>query len=265
MKITDFEYAGQKLSAKNCMICSFDSLGLEDTALGGTLSMTTVRDNNSFEQRKIASSYDDQLEYTFQICKINCNNTNDMVFSNKETRQIMKWLNRKSYEVFKPIYDKIYDGVFYRGYFNVKAKVLGADIIGFELTFTSNAPYGFENYSTTVDLTAGGKITINTDSDEIGYIYPSLRIVCKQAGDLTLTNNRDGQKTIIKNCSANEVITISKNKVIASSSHTTLSSDFNYLYPRLITTYSSDANTFSTSLPCNITFSYETIRKVGVM
>lgn len=265
MKLTDFEYAGQKLSAKNCMICSFDSLGLEDVVLGGTLSMATVRDNNSFEQRKVVYSYDDQLEYTFQICKMNCNDANDKVFSNKEVRQIMKWLNRQSYEVFKPIYNKTYDGVFYRGYFNVRAKVLGDEVIGFELTFTSNAPYGFENCSKTVDLSSGGNVTLNTDSDEIGYIYPNLKITCKQAGNLTLTNNRDGQKTIIKNCSANEVITISKNKVITSSSHPTLASDFNYLYPRLITTYSSDANTFSISLPCNITFSYETIRKVGVL
>lgn len=267
MKITDFEYAGEKLSNKNCMICSFDSIGTDTVSIGNNLSYTTVRDNNSYVQRKVSTSYEDSLECTFQICKNNCNNTNDRTFSEEEIRSIMKWLNRKSFEIFKPIYDKIYSGVYFEGYFNVQTIVLAENVIGFELTFSTNAPYGFSDCLVTKTLSASENISINTTSDEIGYIYPNIVIECKEAGDLTITNKRDDLQTLIKNCSANETITINEAKVITTttSSHTTLSKDFNYKHPRLITSYSSDLNTFSVSLSCVITFSYKAIRKVGVL
>lgn len=266
MKITDFEYAGIKLSAKNCMICNFDSVGLDTVSIGANLSYTTVRDNNSYEQRKVSASYDDPEDITLQFCKNNCNDVNDRTFSEEEIRDIAKWLNRESPEVFKPIYDKIYSGTYFKGFFNISKKILGKDVIGFEVTFSPNAPYGFCDYKKSADLSASGTISINTDSDKIGYIYPNISITCKQAGDLTLTNTTTGEKTIIKNCSQNEIITISETKVITSSmAHSTLSMDFNYVHPRLKTSYSSDLNIFSTSLPCTITFSYKSIRKVGVL
>lgn len=38
MSFTDFEYNGQKLSDFGCMVCSFNSAGLETTTIGSNLS-----------------------------------------------------------------------------------------------------------------------------------------------------------------------------------------------------------------------------------
>ena len=58
MELTDFEYAGEKLSAKGCVVCAFGGSDIETISLGSNLTFTTTRDNNSSEQRKISTTYD---------------------------------------------------------------------------------------------------------------------------------------------------------------------------------------------------------------
>lgn len=267
MKLTDFEYAGEKLSTHNCMVCTFDGGGQDTVSLGNNVTFTSVRNNNSYIQHKVSTSYDDMYSITFNISKMNCKNKNDYEFTDQEIRSLMKWLNRKSYEKFKPIYNKVYDGTYFKGSFNVQAVTFAGSTIGFELTFTTNAPYGFaEKEKITSSLTANGSINIKSDSDEIGYLYPSMKITCKSAGKLTISNSADSKYTVINNCSNGEVITFNgESKVITSSSHTALSNDFNYIYPKIITKYDSDVNKFTFSLPCSVEIDYSPIRKVGVM
>ena len=70
MKLTDFEYAGEKLSAKGCMVCTWDSSGDESRTLGGNLTFTTVRNNNSNVQRKVSTTYDSlYVPEQISICK----------------------------------------------------------------------------------------------------------------------------------------------------------------------------------------------------
>ena len=275
MKLTDFEYAGEKLSAKGCMVCTWDSSGDESRTLGGNLTFTTVRNNNSNVQRKVSTTYDNPYApEQISICKVNCyGDPSQSYWSEEEIRSFMKWLNRKSYEKLRPIYDKVYNGTYFKCSCNVSAHEFGGNVIGLDLTFTTNAPFGFADKSAdTYTITGGTNITVHSESDEIGFIYPKIIITMQEAGDLVITNSNETKeaykKTIIKNCAYNEVITFSgESKMIYTNlkAHATLPRDFNYVYPRLHTTYSSDATVFNFSLPCTAKFEYAPIRKVGIL
>ena len=275
MKLTDFEYAGEKLSAKGCMVCTWDSSGDESRTLGGNLTFTTVRNNNSNVQRKVSNTYDNPYApEQISICKVNCyGDPSQSYWSEEEIRSFMKWLNRKSYEKLRPIYDKVYNGTYFKCSCNVSAHEFGGNVIGLDLTFTTNAPFGFADKEVdTYTITGGTNITVHSESDEIGFIYPKIIITMQEAGDLVITNSNETKdiykKTIIKNCAYNEVITFSgESKMIDTNlkAHTTLPRDFNYVYPRLHTTYSSDSTVFNFSLPCTAKFEYAPIRKVGIL
>lgn len=270
MKLTDFEYAGEKLSTKGCMICSFDGSNDETRVIGGDLTFNSVQNNNSFVQHKISTTYDSM--YTpdsFSICKINCDSLEDSYWTQDEVRDFSKWLNRESYEKFRPIYDNVYSGVYFKGYFNVSVHEFGGFVIGFDLTFVTNAPFGFaeEIKISDQELSGSGYITINTTSDKVGYIYPKITIKCTSEGDLEI-NDIENRKTVVKNCSVNETITFSgETKIITTnlSSHSKLPQEFNYMYPRLKTSYTSDLNKLTFSLPCIVSIEFAPVRKVGIL
>lgn len=276
MKLTDFEYAGEKLSAKGCMVCTWDSSGDESRTLGGNLTFTTVRNNNSNVQRKVSITYDSPYApEQISICKVNCyGDPSQSYWSEAEIRSFMKWLNRKSYEKLRPIYDKTYYGTYFKCSCNVSAREFGGNVIGLDLTFFTNAPFGFADIDDFIEtLTSPGNLSIHSESDEIGYIYPRMRVIPSVAGDLVITNKNEAEnsnyrKTVVKNCAVNEnILFTGETKIIKTdnASHTTISKDFNYVYPRLITSYNSDVTTFTFSLPCTVKLNFAPIRKVGIL
>lgn len=143
MFLKNFEYAGRRLTDFNCMLCTFDSQGLETVSVGTDISFTSIKNRNSSISKRISADYgEDPYSDVLYICKSNCDNSNNSYFSQQEQREIIKWLNRPEYYKFKPIYEVDSD-LYYMGSFNLKAEKYGDNVIGFELTFTANAPFGF--------------------------------------------------------------------------------------------------------------------------
>ena len=107
--------------------------------------------------------------------------------------------------------------------------------------------------------------TLFDTSDEIGYIYPDLKIICLESGKLELYNSNENRKTIIENCSANEVINFSENLVFSSSNEShKIQNDFNYIFFRIANSYGNRKNIISSSIPVDIEFSYSPYVKVVV-
>ena len=104
--------------------------------------------------------------------------------------------------------------------------------------------------------TMNGKTLFEADKEQ--FSFPRLFI-----DDIPVNN-----VMIVKNCRANEIITLhGKTKMIESSlaGHTKLYNDFNYNFIRIINTFDNNVNTFTSTLPCEITISYSPIRKVGLI
>ena len=270
MQMIDFEYNGEKLSDRNLMLCSFDSPS-DEVQIGNQVSITTIRMPNSNKHMSVGYTYDEVLMVEFSICKNFCN-TDVPAISDAELNSIMRWLNRKRFCKFKPIHDDgSFKDVYFYGTFNIVPVKMGTNIVGLNLSLTTNAPFGFvesQKYSFTFD-DENTEFVIDDMSDEIGHLYCDATIQCLESGDLEISNSLDINNTIIiKNCVAGETITLyGEQKIIETdkASHSRLYNDFNYRYLRINNTYEDTQNVFTSNLSCEITLSYSPIRKVGMI
>lgn len=273
--LIDFEYAGKLLSDFGCIVCTITSNnGVSTTDIGNQITFNTIPTNHTTKFKLVSSEYSDA--YTappFQICKSPCNadDQHDMYFSEMEVRDIMRWLNRKRFFKFKPIYDDgEYAMIYFNGSFNVQTITYGSNVIGMELTLQTDAPFAhYEPIEYNITLSSqNGTFVINDISDEVGYIYPDIvEIQCLSDGKLTVSNSKDSNNVVVNNCVSGEKITlIGESKIIESSVyHQKLFNDFNYNFPKIHNDYNDGENIFSVSIPCKIHMSYSPICKVGVV
>lgn len=279
MSLTDFEFNERRVSELGCMVCTFNTVGLETVDMGSNLSLTTIKRQNYFHT--VSTKYEEPFTTKIQICKYGCNNQKEHYFEDKFVVYLMKWLLSKKNRKFKMIYDdidmkKCYNMYYIGTFTNVHALKVGENILGLELTFTANAPFGFyEPLEFCMEFPdVDTEFCIYDSSNEEGYIYPSkVEIMVLEDGDLEICNSMETKRTIIKNCIAGETITLDgTNKIIQSdATHPCLYNDFNYTFIRIINKcghgMNSDVrkNVFTVSLPCNIYLKYSPICKMGVI
>lgn len=271
MNFTDFIYDDICLSDFGCVICTFDSDGGIETITGSDISFNTVSVMNGKMQMLSSSQYDTSIEAEFQICRNPCEITDEeeKYFSIFEQGNINRWLNRMTFHKLRLINsDGEYCDVYYEGSFNVDAIKHNSKVVGFNLRFRSNRPFAICNdriYRFTIDR-PDGRFSINDSSDEIGYLYLTTEVTCKSSGNLRITNKKTNRTTEIRNCSVGEVITI-KDMIITTSNaeHTkTIMDDFNYVFPTIHNELLNRMNTYSFSIPCDVVFKYNPVRKVGI-
>ena len=292
MYLVDFIYDGLKLSNYGCMVGNVVNSG--DTALnmGSVINLETVINHGTYTTEIVNADYPDVYTVTFDIFKKRCGSGEKEYFEDKEIVWFMKWLNRKEYHKFVPIYDdgSEFYNIFFMGVFTeCKAISIGGRVYGFSLNLTTNSPFAYldyKPYSFTISSTTtprkiiinGTETTVNCGSfpfynisEEIGAIYPeNFTVRLLQAGNLIINNDMDGQSryTEVRNCFSGETITFDcKHKVITSNdetAHNKFYNDFNYVFPRLMSTFKKSLNTFYLSLRSEVTIDYKPIRKVGV-
>lgn len=268
MLVNDFEYDGLLLSDFGCIICSFGSGGgLETVTNGSNITFNTSPILKGTKFVLTNTQYEECLSAIIQICKNPCNlkTQEDAYFNIDEQANIMRWLNRKEFLKLKLLKEG-YENVFFEGSFNVSKVIMGDDCIGFELSLTTNAPFGFyETVKKTFYATSSNYVEAFRDiSDEIGFIYPEVEITCNATGDLVIHNEIENRETIIKNCVAGEVITMKSPVISSSITEHKIQNDFNYNFFRIANSYRDNVNQISFSLPCTMKISYNPIRKVGV-
>lgn len=272
MILTDFDFDKLKLSDLGCIPCCITTEASDSVSLGSVLTLNQIATKPDFTQSIMSVSYDEPISSTFDIMKNPCSD-DPKVFNAQEISYIMKWLNKKEFKRFYPIYDKDADEpLCYNGTFTtVEAIRINGDVIGFTLTFTSNSPWGFINRE--IKRKGVSEVHINNDSDDIGRLYPSLfEITPLRDCNLIITNNFSKSRTIINGCKAGETISFdSRHKVIKSSAtHERLYNDFNYSYPCLYNTMTQSQNTFTFTddgnpVECDVKIKFEISRKVGMI
>lgn len=275
MYCIDFEYDGQRLSEYGCIVCHISSSpDLNTVNMGSQITFNTINLPQKNKFKIMSTQYSEAYTTTFEIGKFNCNTDEDHVFTQEEISGLMRWLNKKQYNKFKMIYNNDnFDNIYYMGTFNVQMITYGGNVIGLELTLQTNAPFGYyEPVNCAMEFTTGGddnEISIYDISDEIGNIYPqNVTIKCLESGDLKIHNSQDGlRSTVINGCVEGEILTLDgENKIITSSvNHVKLYNDFNYNFIKISNSNNERKNTFTTSLPCQISFSYSPICKMGIV
>lgn len=264
MRVTDFVYDGHALSDYGFMIGKIDSSnGTETFDVGSQITFNTTSQHNGKYNALTGTQYDSCVTCTFQICKIPCN-TQDMEITSVEFRELIRWLNRKEFLQFNFCIETG-DIVYFDASFNVKKITVGGILYGLELTMETNRPFGYgDKIVSTMNFSNTTKtFEIEDLSDEIGYVYPDMKITCSASGDLSIKNAEQDCTMLIQNCSSGETITISGNAQIITTSSTThkICNDFNYQFMRIGNTFTNRKNTLSVSSPCSIELSYNPIIK----
>ena len=282
MYCTDFEYDNEKLSDYGMMICSFHGTGgFETVSSGADITFHQQKSAGSNNFHLYASAYDAPYTTTFQIFKNPClrKTPAEQFLSADEISALQRWLCRKDrYHKFKPDQDG-YRNLFWKAAFTSKQVMLQGQAVGLELTMFTDAPYAYLDMSPLAfDCKANVPFTIYDMSDEEGYIYPSVEITCLKHNEdgetytLELSNSRDHNTMRIAGCREGETITIDGEHLIISSScptasseaHASLSSDFNYSFPKIINTYGNTRNDFTPNIDCRIVLRYFPVKKLGL-
>lgn len=212
----------------------------------------------------IYSHFEDTLQFEFSVCKRNCYGVDDSIFSPSEASKIKRWLNRG--QSCRLILSSALD-IYYQGSFNVTQVIYSSNIVGFNLTFKSDRPFGskmISPYSGTV--TKDSPIIVIDQSDNIGYVYPSLQLTLKESGDLKLTNKIDNRQTIVKNCTTGEILNFTDTQQLFTSlpSHNVLD-DFNFVFQRITNTFNNAVNEISSNLSCDYVMTYVPSSKVVIL
>lgn len=259
----DFTFRGESLSSHGYMICEFDSSSSASAVTTDSQKeISSVSMFNGKYQPIIYSNYASALTMELSICKIDGDN---YYLTPQERVEIKRWLGCPYPCEFR-LSDSKYDGYFWNGVFNVEEVRTPLGCVGFNLTFTATAPFGYKDkVEISGSVSANGAVTIKDTSDEEGYIYPDIEVTLQSAGTLKITNAFDNRATVVYNCLSGETLTFSHLLQIAtdSSSHS-LGDNFNYKFVRINNTYGKTQNTLTFSLPCTYKISYTPIAKVVI-
>lgn len=269
MYATDFEFDGKRLSDFGYVIASFDDSGDGAAMSGANISLSTSSSlgNERFDLFNV--TYNEPYTITFTIMKDPCisGDQEDMYLSPIEVSALQRWLCRKNHYCKFKIDQDEYENIYWMGTFTSQQYVMNGHIIGLELTFTADSPYGhIDKINLDYTVSANGNFVVVDASEEEGYIYPNLVIKLNSAGNLTITNSRDTKITRINNCTANETITIDGEHLIIKTSVSghDLGKDFNYIFPRIINTVEDVTNTFNSNLACSVKMTYAPAIKTGI-
>lgn len=279
MYATDFMYDKECLSDYKMMIVNFDKgNGINTVSNGSQISFNMVKPLNQNKWNVYGSEYSEYLTATIQICKKPSKFEPDqMELTAAEISHLSRWLNRKEFCKFKILQDDYID-IYFEGSFNISRIEIAGKTVGLELQFISNRPYGYlETLSYSISTAQSNEqVSLYDQSDEIGFIYPDMTIKCLSDGDLEITNSMEDRSFYLGNVKENELITIhGKEQLIESSlSAHQIYNDFNFQFLRIgnkyvgntyeENTHEGKKNILTISLPCEMTLSYNPIRKISL-
>ena len=265
MRAYDFEYDSIRLSDFGMTLCSFDSIGVETISNGSEITFNTVSTLGGAKHELTSAEFENCITATFQICNNLCDNPTEMI-SLEKARDIMRWLNRKSFHKFKLIdIDGEYTGIYFESSFNVSKVEINGTLVGFELEMITNRPHAIADLVTVkLDAEAGETLNIYNKSDLEGSIYPNMEITIGEDGDLKIYNEMEDRTMVINNCVKGEVIKIEYPIISSSIASHKVQNDFNWVFFRLSSTFKDKLNKVSSSLPCSSELTYSPIVKVGI-
>lgn len=271
MRSLDFEYDGQRLSDYGFIVCDFSSgANISEVSAGSNISFEKIARNHGSKYSLIYTKYNECMTASFDICKNpDLYDEKEMEISGDEFRDIIRWLNRREFLRFRFISDEgmVADAetCYHNASFNISKLMLDEKVYGIRLKMETDMPYGYGServFSWSVTSENQSKTIIDT-SDEVGYIYPTLIITCKQDCDLKITNESEECMSVIKNCKSGEVITMHGDTNIISTSYNShdICDDFNYEFFRIGNDLTRVENIITISHPCDVVLKYSPIIK----
>lgn len=264
---TKFIYNGISSDKFNLMICSFErSSGVSNSKEVSEITINSEKVTGSDKWLKINSDYSSPLSFTFNICK-----KGGTIFTAIERRMISAWLTSShgEYKVLQFCSLEYSDVIFHAKCTTLEKNTIAGDVVGYQLTFTTNAPYGFTpEKQLNINMNSDVFTTnIMNSSDELEtMLYPKLEITILQNCNFTIINNRINKTFGIDNCTVGEVITINPEigYIYSSVRGTSVISAFNKVWFGLYCDTFNMSNNITINGKANVKIICSYPRKVGV-
>ena len=245
------------------MVCEFNGNTPSETS-GGNIEFTLTSapvQNRWYKSGN--TNYSEAIKFAFQVIKKNKEPIDSYEYSTY-ARLLQRKDDYKEFTITKLDYDTVH---FY-AQLNISPIQVGGDIMGINITGTTDSPYAYGQMITKKISTENGigMLKFADMSDEIGYIYPDIEIDISSACNLKITNETSGEIFKLNNCVNNEIINI--DSTILEMTSTALShklyEDSNYKFPRIVNDINKRTNVFKVEGNCTVTMKYRPIRKVVV-
>lgn len=233
MYADDFLFNGRQASDFNLVI-SDDNAGEGALASGGDVEITSVRPPAKDPFDFYVGAFDNPVQYSFSVVKVNCTDKNDIYVTPEEESRIANWLIGDSkvngYGWLQFAQDG-YRDVCYKVVFTSMIPIqIAGRTIGFELSCTSNCGYAFSYLKTReFHISAAESREIIVSSDINTYIYPHIKII-GGSGTYTIRNNNDSQLAT-EITSSTTVNLDCENDIVETG--ITDPNNFNWIFPRL--------------------------------
>lgn len=275
---TEFIFDGISCREYDLIICSFEGVQSGGITAGNQIEFTTFKAPGSGRWIKTSSSYNEQLSFTFQICKRRYSPQGGIdPISEQELAFLMRWLVRKDYKRLQFIQEG-YENIIYNCQINAERYMIAGQCYGLTLTVICDAPFGWSQpMTTTISSSTSKTVHLYDSSDEIGEVYPSIDLYVKESTqDIQIENLLTGTKTVIKNCVPGEVIFMENMKIKSSEckeskdkrgydgNHTTLFNDFNYQWLTIGNTFNNRENVIIVTGNCDVTLNWCVPRKAVI-
>lgn len=246
--------------------CSFSYNGDSDDEIG--MSPTIIEEFIGHNPVPIylGQKYESKLKPTLTLIKNSCIYQENMNFSEKELRSILRIITGfKGYQWLKLISEEMDDDLWYKAkVVNISYKRVGGNVVGIIISMECDSMFAWSSKNViSIQAKASQKFYIFNNTDDLyNYILPYVEITSSSSGTIHITNVTDNNWiSEVKNLKANETIYIDSQRELITSSvtHKLLLDDFNLHFPRLIegkNEYVSDKNV-------TITFKFRVPRKVG--
>ena len=245
------------------MVCEFDGNTPSETS-GGNIEFTLTSapvQNRWYKSGN--TNYSEAIKFAFQVIKKNKEPIDSYEYSTY-ARLLQRKDDYKEFTITKLDYDTVHFYV----QLNISPIQVGGDIMGINITGTTDSPYAYGQMITKKISTENGigMLKFADMSDEIGYIYPDIKIGISSACNLKITNETSGEIFKLNNCVNNEIINI--DSTILEMTSTALShklyEDSNYKFPRIVNDINKRTNIFKVEGNCTLTMKYRPIRKVVI-
>ena len=259
MMFSDFIFDGKRLSDFGMFAGKFNDTNTDNIFEGGEITFKNIKLPYSDKQKFCGSSCNTPLSCNFDIIKTDGSFISDMEYSS-----LMRWLHRPDgYHWLQFIADG-YDDIFFNSQFTLQAIDVN-NHVGFHCSVITDSPYGYSNEIVKkFSFNGANKFIFNDYSDKIGVIYPYVKLIIKENGNLMLKNEsyNGTNTTIIKNCKNNDVIEFYGDE--SGISGVTNPNDFNFVYPVICNTYENIENETYCNLTLDIEIAYRMTRMVTV-
>jgi hypothetical protein len=246
--------------------CSFSYNGESEDELG--IAPTTIEEfiGQNPVPIYLGQKYESKLTPTLTVIKNPCVYNDNMKFSEKELRSILRIITGfKGYQWLKLINEEIDDDLWYRAKVNnISYQRVGGNVVGVIIFMECDSIFAWSRENE-VRIQAKSNepfYVFNNTDDLYNYIFPYVEITSTANGTVSIVNISDNNWTSeIQNIKTNEKITIDSQKEIIKSSieHKLLLNDFNLHFPRLI----EGKNEYISNTDITITFKFRVPRKVG--